>query len=103
MKKGYIIGIVSVLGVGILTYKYLKRPKAKIIINADGSGLAELGTKQATFEKGSGVLLTTWNGWSLSATSDRRTLKHYGKIYEDGEISQYDGGSSNVEIINNKI
>lgn len=103
MKKGHIIGIVSVLGVGILTYKYFKRPKAKITINADGSGIAELGSKKASFEKDSGVVLTTWNGWSLSASSDKKTLKRYGKIYEDGQISKNDGGSSDIEIINNKI
>jgi len=102
MKKGLIITSVIVVGIGTLGYFYTRRPKGTIIINSDGSGTAKLGNKQATFKKGMGVELNTWNGWSLSASSDRRTLRRYGQIYEDGQIGQYDGGSSNVEIIHNK-
>lgn len=102
MKKGLIITSVIVVGIGTLGYFYTRRPKGTIIINSDGSGTAKLGNRTSTFKKDTGVVLTTWNGWSLSASSDRRTLKRYGQIYEDGGISQYDGGSSSVKIIHNK-
>jgi hypothetical protein len=102
MKKGLIITSVIVVGIGTLGYFFTRRPKGTIIINSDGSGTAKLGNKTGTFEKGQGTMLTTWNGWSLSVSSDRRTLRRYGTTYEDGKIGQYDGGSSSVKIIHNK-
>ena len=102
MKKHIVITSAIVLTIGTLGYFYMKKPKGTIIINSDGSGTAKLGNKIANFEKDTGVVLKTWNGWELSAGASSMTLRHFGKTYEQGDITQYMGGSSNVEIIHNK-
>ena len=100
MNKKYLIGGL-VLGLGTFTVLFVKRPKGKIIINPDGSGTAQLGSKTSNFSKDMGVVLKTWNGWELSASSTNMVLRHFGKAVEKGDIAPCYGGSSNVEIIHN--
>jgi hypothetical protein len=72
------------------------------LINPDGSGTLKLGNKSANFEKGNGAVIKTWNGWQLSGSASNRALSRFGKTYEEGEITESNLGTSNIEIIFNK-
>ena len=100
-KKHLIIGGV-VLGLGTLTMLFLKRPKGKIVINKDGSGTVTLGNNTASFTKDMGTVVKTWNGWELSGGASSFLLRHFGKTQQEGGITEYFGGNSDVEIIHNK-
>jgi hypothetical protein len=102
MNKKYLIIGGVVLGVGAFAMAFLKRPKGKIVINKDGSGTVTLGNNTASFSKDMGVNVGTWNGWELLASSSSLLLRHFGKVYEEGGITEYYGGSSDIEIIHNK-
>lgn len=99
MKKDALVISLIGLGLGTLGYFYTRRPKGTVTINPDGSGTIKLGNKSADFEKGMGVVVKTWNGWELSGSATGILLRHYGKIYEQGGITQFYGGSTNVQVI----
>jgi hypothetical protein len=102
MKKSVVITSLAVVGIATFGYLYMKRPKGTILINADGSGVIKLGNKSANFEKGNGAVIKTWNGWQLSGSASNRALSRFGKTYEEGAITEFDLGTSNIEIIFNK-
>jgi hypothetical protein len=102
MNKKYLIIGGVVLGVGVFAMAFLKRPKGKIVINKDGSGTVQLGNKTASFSKDTGVVVGTWNGWELSASATSMLLRHFGKTYHEGDITEYFGGTSDIEIVHNK-
>ena len=102
MNKKYLIIGGVVLGLGAFAMAFLKRPKGTIIINPDGSGTAKLGNRTGAFEKGECVSLTTWNQWNLDACSDYMSLERFGTTYQEGGITEYFLGTSDVEIIHNK-
>lgn len=97
-NKILIGGIIAIPLVSIFVM-YLKTPKAKILINKDGSGLAILGSKSANFPIGQGVVLRTWNGWQLSASSSNFSLKKMNKVYTSGTIGEYGNVNPYIEII----
>lgn len=101
MNKKYLTIGGFILGLGAFSMVFLKRPKGKIIINKDGTGTVQLGNKTANFSKGEGVVVGTWNGWKLSASASSILLSHFGKTYEQGELTEYSKGSSNVEVVRN--
>jgi hypothetical protein len=101
MKKKVLIAS-TVVGVGILAYLFIKRPKGTIYINPDGSGNVDFGNKPSSFEKGQCVEVSTWNGWRLNACADYRKISRFGTTYIEGGISEYDLGDSQLEIIHIK-
>ena len=101
MKKALLITSVIAVPLLALGYFYMKKPKGKITINKDGSGIVQLGDKSVNFSKGEGTQIRTWNGWELSGSASNYSLKHNGKGYASGSIIDTTKGGDFVEIIHN--
>ncbi len=91
----------SAVSLGVGLYLYNKQPKAKIVINPDGSGSVSLGNKTQTFEPSETGFVKSWNNYTLTASKDKNKLTKGKNVLEEGLMTQYYQGSSRLEIINN--
>lgn len=96
-KALVILGVVAIAGAS--AFAYFKRPKVVININDEtGEGTASLGGKRLSFNKTTGGVVSTWNGYQLSV-GNGFTFSQNGKVLESTNgITPYDGGSSYVII-----
>ena len=103
MKSNVKIAVItlSAVSLGVGLYLYNKQPKGKIIINADGGGSIFLGGKNQTFGPLETGVVKSWNNYILSASKDKMKLTQGKTTLEEGILTQYDYGSSRVEIDNN--
>lgn len=98
MKKNTKIFLLSftafAMGVGI--YFYMKKPKAMVKINSDGSGYAQFGNQTKPFSKDGSVLLKSFNGFEMTASKDLVTIKRFGKIVS--QLNPQDSSSTDILV-----
>lgn len=91
----------SAVSLGVGLYLYNKQPNAKIVINPDGSGSVSLGNKTQTFGPLEETEVTSWNGYKLFGSKDKLRLSRFNNSIQESLMTQYNQGSSRIEIDNN--
>ncbi len=72
-QKEILIGCgIAVVLLGI--YMYKRKPVGNIVVNADGTGTVQLGSKIAMFGVGESATVKSWNGWSLTGSATNYTF-----------------------------
>ena len=84
-NKKIIIGLSAIVTTGIVLF-FIK-PKAKIILRKDGSGLAQLGFKKKEFTVQNGINLISWNGYELTVSNGQITFRKWGRELQNPDKS----------------
>jgi hypothetical protein len=90
-KKVFLILGSAVVITGVILF-FIK-PKAKISLRQDGSGIIQLGSSKKEFKVGASADLTSWNGYELHGSGEKLWFRKWGR-----DLVKADG-SPNVEIV----
>lgn len=89
-KKVFLVLGSAVVLTGVILF-FIK-PKAKVSLRQDGSGIIQLGGSKKEFKAGAGADLMTWNGYELHSSGEKLWFRKWGR-----DLVKADG-SPNVEI-----
>lgn len=102
MKKAILIILAILLVVVVFLYFWNKVPKAKLVINKDGSGYISFGGKTRSFPAKMGTEITLWNQYRFSGSASDYFLGRFTKTIARSEnITPYMSGNGYVEIVRN--
>lgn len=90
-KKVFLVLGSAVVLTGVILF-FIK-PKAKISLRQDGSGIIQLGSSKKEFTVGKSADLTTWNGYELHSSGEKLWFRKWGR-----DLVKADG-SPDVEIV----
>lgn len=83
-KKVFLILGGAVIVTGVILF--IIKPKAKISLRKDGTGIIQLGGSKKEFAVGTSADLTSWNGYELHSSGEELWFRKWGRdlVREDG-------------------